>query len=151
MARMYSRVKGKSGSKKPIKKVVPSWVRYKSKELELLITKMAKEGMTPSLIGMHLRDAYGVPDVKIITGKSISKILDEKNVSMKIPEDLTAVIKNAIMLRKHFEENHKDMSAKRGLTITESKIRKLADYYKKKGRIPSDWKYDPEKIKLSIE
>ena len=36
MARMYSRKHGKSGSKKPAKKVNPSWTRYKGKEVELL-------------------------------------------------------------------------------------------------------------------
>ena len=43
MARMHSRKRGKAGSKKPMKKVLPLWVRYKAKELELLIVKLAKE------------------------------------------------------------------------------------------------------------
>ena len=46
MARMYSRDKGKSGSTKPAKKTIPSWVRYKGKEVELLVKKLAKEGLT---------------------------------------------------------------------------------------------------------
>ena len=62
MARMHSRKRGKAGSKKPMKKVLPLWVRYKSKELELLIVKLAKEGKTPSQIGVILRDTYGIPD-----------------------------------------------------------------------------------------
>ena len=44
MARMHSRKKGKSGSRRPIKKTPQTWVRYKSKEAELLIVKLAKEG-----------------------------------------------------------------------------------------------------------
>lgn len=151
MARMYSRKRGQAGSKKPVKKVVPSWVRYKSKELEMLITKLAKEGYTSSLIGAHLRDAYGVPDVKLITGKSISAMLKEKGVAPKIPEDLTALIKRAVLIRKHLAENKHDVPAQRGLIITESKLKKLAKYYKDTKRIDQNWEYDPEKIKLFIE
>ena len=72
MARMYSRKKGKSGSKKPLKATLPTWVRYKSKEVELLITRLAKEGATPSHIGLILRDTYGIPNEKIITNKKIT-------------------------------------------------------------------------------
>ena len=68
MARMYSRRKGKAGSKKPAKKQVPSWLRYKGKEVELLVVKLAKEGKNPSQIGLHLRDVYGIPDTKIVAG-----------------------------------------------------------------------------------
>ncbi len=44
MARMYSRKKGKSGSKKPKQKVA-KWVDYKPKEIEDLVIKYAKQGM----------------------------------------------------------------------------------------------------------
>ena len=43
------------------------------------------------------------------------------------------------------------MPAKRGLELTESKIRKLVKYYKKTKKLESDWKYDPDKIRLLIE
>ena len=88
MARMYSRAKGISGSKKPIKKEVPTWTRYKSKEVEILVSKMSKENKTASQIGLTMRDTYGIPDVKTLTGKSISKILGEKNLLPEVPEDL---------------------------------------------------------------
>ena len=55
------------------------------------------------------------------------------------------------MLKKHLEKNHKDQSAKRGLQLTESKIKRVVKYYKKNKKIPMDWKYDPERIKLFIE
>ena len=80
MARMHSRARGKSGSKKPTKKSVPAWVVYKPKEVELLIIRHAKEGKKGSQIGMIMRDQYGIPDVKILIGKSISQILKEKNL-----------------------------------------------------------------------
>ena len=151
MARMHSRKKGKSGSKRPIKKAKPSWMRYKPKEVELLAVKMAKEGKTPSQVGMALRDTYGIPDTKTLTGKSLSKILHQNKLLPEIPEDLMALIRKAVMVRKHLEENHKDMTALRGLQLTESKIKRLVKHYKLTGKLPIDWKYDIKSIKLYVE
>ncbi|MFC1647854.1 30S ribosomal protein S15 [Nanoarchaeota archaeon] len=151
MARMHSRKKGKSGSTKPAKKVTPSWLQYKPKEVELLVVKYAKEGLPPSKIGLHLRDQYGIPDVKLVTKKSNTEILTEKKLLKDIPEDLMALIRKSVTIRKHMEENHKDMTGKRGLQLTESKILRLIKYYKKNDRLPMDWKYDPSRIKLYIE
>lgn len=151
MARMYSRKKGKSGSKKPISRSLPTWIRYGSKEIELLITKLSKEGHSPSEIGIILRDTYGIPDTKRIIGKNVTKVLKEKNLQTKIPEDLTALIKKAVKIIKHQKENKQDQTSKRGLQLTESKIKRLTKYYKKTGRLPSEWKYDPKKIRLLME
>lgn len=151
MARMHSRKKGKSGSKRPVRKTLPSWIRYKPKEVELIIIKLAKEGKTTSEIGMILRDIYGIPDIKKLMKKSVTNILEEKKLKMAIPEDLLALIKKSIAVKKHLEENHKDEVAKRGLILTESKIRRLVKYYKKVKRLPVDWKYEPAKIRLFIE
>jgi small subunit ribosomal protein S15 len=150
MARMYSRRKGKSGSKKPYKK--PStWVRYKPKEIELLIVKLAKEEKTSSQIGLTLRDTYGIPDVRKIVGKKITKILEEKKLLGQLPEDLMALIKRDVSVRKHIERNFKDETAKRGLILTESKIKRLAKYYKRTGKLPEAWKYDPKRVRMYLE
>lgn len=150
MARMYSRRKGKAGSKKPIKKAIPAWTRYGAKEIEMLIVKLNKENQTPSQIGLHLRDVYGVPDVKVICGKSITKILEEKKLLPQIPEDLMALIKKLVLIKKHLEENKQDKVGLRGLQLTESKIQALIKYYKRTGRLPKDWKYDVSKVKLYV-
>jgi len=117
MARMYSRKHGKSGSKKPIKKVLPVWLRYKPNEVELLIAKFAKEGKNSSEIGILLRDTYGIPDVRTLCKKKISQILKEKNLTSEIPDDLLALIRKSVAVRKHLETNHKDETAKRGLIL----------------------------------
>lgn len=148
---MHSRARGKSRSTRPSKKVAPSWLKYKPKEVELLVIKYAKEGKNPSQIGIYLRDGYGIPDVKLVTNKSITQILKEKNLLKEIPEDLMALIRKAVLIRKHLGENKKDMPAKRGLQLTESKIKRLTKYYKKIGRLPMTWRYDPERIKLVVE
>ncbi len=150
MSKRYSGAKGKAGSKKPIKKAVPSWARYGAKEIEMLIVKLLKEGQTPSQIGLHLRDVYGIPDVKIVCNKSITQILADKKALPQIPEDLLALIKKLIFIKKHMDENKQDKVALRGLQITEAKIHRLIKYYKRTGRLPADWKYDVSKAKLYV-
>lgn len=150
MARMYSRRRGKSGSNKPVKKTA-IWVRYKPKEIELLIMKLAKEGRSASEIGLFLRDSYGIPNVKSITGKRVTEMLKEKGLSKKLPEDLLSLIKRSVAIRKHIEENHKDMTALRGLQITESKMRKLIKYYKATKVLPLDWKFDAKSVRMYVE
>jgi small subunit ribosomal protein S15 len=151
MAKKYSGKKGQSGSKKVLGKKQPIWVRHKPKEVELLIVKHAKEGLSSSEIGINLRDKFGVPSVKELTGKKITKILSEKKLLPKLPEDMLNLIKRAIALREHLEQNKKDMGAKRGLEITESKIRKLMKYYKENNKLNQDWKYNPKNAKLYVE
>lgn len=148
---MYSRSKGKAGSKKPIKRTIPTWIRYKGKEIEFLILKLAKEGKTPSQIGIIIRDTYGIPDIKFITKKKITALLKEKKLLAEIPEDLMALIKKSAKIIKHLEINQQDNTAKRGLQLTESKIKRLVKYYKKTRRLESGWKYDPKKARMFVE
>lgn len=142
---MHSRKHGKSGSKKPLKKALPVWLRYTPKEVELLISKLAKEGKTSAEIGITLRDTYGIPDVRILCKKKISEILKEKGMAPEVPEDLQALIRRSVLIRKHIEKNHKDETAKRGLLLTESLIKRLTKYYKRTGKLSSEWKFDPER------
>ena len=148
MARMYSRKKGKASSKKPLKKETKLWQRYSAKEIERLIIKLAKEGNTASKIGLILRDSYGIPDVKDACGKKITQVLEEKGIKQELPEDLLNLMKKANKIRKHLKINHTDMTAKRGLQLTESKIRRLARYYIKIGKLPKGWKYTPKLAEL---
>ena len=150
MARKYSRDKGKSGSTKPIKKGKRSWVRYDKKELEQIIVKLRNQEKTQSEIGLILRDTYGVPDVRPVLGKKLGKFLKDNKLTGELPEDLIDLIKKDILIMKHLEGNHKDVPAKRGLILTESKINKLVKYYKKTGKLDKGWKYDREKAKLLV-
>lgn len=151
MARLYSRKKGKSGSKRPTVRVKPAWVTYDDKTVEQLVAKIAKTGKTAGTIGIELRDTYGIPDVKAITKKSIGQILVEHKIVSKLPDDLKALIKNDIALMKHLETNKHDQPAKRGLRLLESKIGRLVKYYKSAKTLPSDWRYDRTKAKIFIE
>lgn len=148
MARMHSRKRGKSESKRPPKSVPLDWVPLKKEEVEELVVKLGRRGIPPSQIGMILRDEHGVPLVKRITGKKITEILEEHGIAPKIPEDLMALINKAYRIRKHLEEHKKDLHAKRGLILTESKIGRLVKYYKRVGKLPPDWRYSPEIAEL---
>lgn len=148
MARMHSRKKGRAGPTRPLRPTKPTWLRYKPKEIEMLVVKLAKEGRPASQIGVVLRDTYGVPSVKLNTGKTISEILAEKKLLPELPEDLVALMRKSIAVRKHLEENKHDMTALRGVQLTDSKIKRLIKYYKKIGRMAPDWKYDPSKLKI---
>jgi len=151
MARRYSRDRGKSGSHKPVEKNVPSWVSYKPKEVEALIVKLGKQEKPSTEIGLILRDSYGIPNVKAILGKKVCEVLKENKLAKAIPEDLTSLIKRDIELMKHLEANHKDMTAKRGIQLTESKIKRLIKYYKTKGIIEKNFIFDRNKAKLLLE
>ncbi|MBW2984293.1 30S ribosomal protein S15 [Candidatus Woesearchaeota archaeon] len=151
MARMYSRKKGKSKSKKPLQRTIPTWVRYKEKEIELLIVRLAKEGKTPSQIGIALRDTYGIPNVKLLAKKDVTQILKERKLLPSIPEDLQSLIQRSVAIHKHLERNANDESAKRGLLLTTSKINRLVKYYKRIGKLPSEWKYDPSRARMLVE
>ena len=150
MARIHSRKKGKSGSTRPPRLEKPVWVERSGKEVEEDVVKLAKKGHSKSMIGTILRDSHGVPLVKVITGKKISKILEENDIESALPEDLTNLVKKALNIRNHLEDNHKDLEGRKGLQRIESKIYRLIKYYKKKKVLAPDFKYDPEKIRTLV-
>ncbi len=150
MARMHSRKKGKSGSSKP-QKQVPAWAPYKGKEVEKLVVKYAKAGKSTSEIGMILRDSYGIPSVKALTGKKINAILEENKIVKELPEDLLNLIRKLIHVKTHFEKNNHDMTSKRGIQLTSSKILRLVKYYKNTKRLPATWKLDMKRLKMYLD
>jgi small subunit ribosomal protein S15 len=152
MARIHARRKGQSGSTYPVeRKKHPDWSSLNPREVESRVIELAKSGKSSSEIGLVLRDQYAVPDVKLATGKSISKILESNNIKPEIPEDLRNLIQTALQLKKHLETNKKDLKNKRNLQLTESKIRRLTNYYHDNNRLPKGWKYSPEQAKLMFE
>ena len=151
MARMHSRKRGKSASTRPPRAKAPEWFTRSPEEVEDLIVKLAREGVTQSMIGVILRDQYGVPLVKLVTGMTITQILVERDLKPKLPEDLTNMIKRAVNLRRHLEDNKKDLHSKRGLHLTESKIYRLSKYYRNTKVLPKDWKYDWRKAAILIQ
>lgn len=88
-----------------------------------------------------LRDRYGVPLVKSLTGKTIQELLRAGQQAGTLPEDLSALLTKAGALRRHLEKNRKDSVNKRSLAMIESKIHRLTKYYRAKGLLRQDWEY----------
>ncbi|KAF0986127.1 hypothetical protein HZS_7156 [Henneguya salminicola] len=142
MGRMHSFGKGKSGSTLPYRRTLPPWVKISPREVTDMICKLAKKGLTPSQIGINLRDGHGIPQVRFLTKNKILRILKAKGLAPSIPEDLYFLIKRAVSMRKHFEKNRKDKDCKFRLILVESRIHRLSRYYKTKKILPPTFKYE---------
>jgi len=139
---MHSTGKGMSDSAIPYSRKTPSWFKLSTEEVEEQIIKYARKGLTPSAIGVVLRDSHGVPQVKFATGNKILRILKSNGLAPEIPEDLYHLIKKAVNMRKHLERNRKDKDTKFRLILVESRIHRLTRYYRQAGVLPPTWKYE---------
>lgn len=142
MARLYSGKRGSSGSTRPVSSRPPAWFKYEPEEVEALVLKLSKEGNSPSIVGQILRDKYGIPLVSQVAGRRLEHLLPVE-ARPKIPEDLETLLKKAASTLRHLEKNRKDYPNKRDLALLESKIHRLASYYRSIGRLPKDWEYKP--------
>ncbi len=147
---MHAKRHGKAGSKRPMWTKIPEWIIYSSEEVENLVIEKGRTGLTAAQVGLVLRDSYGIPSVKRLTGKSISSIFAENNLTGELPEDLLALIRKAMNVRRHLEETRKDIHTRRALQLLESKVRRLVKYYRGTGKLPSDFKYDPKKAPIYL-
>merc|ERR1712117_183685 len=118
------------------------WLKLTSDEVKDQIDKLAKKGLSPSQIGVILRDSHGVAQVRFITGNKILRIMKKKGRGTTLPEDLYSLIKKAVNIRKHLEKSRKDKDAKYRLILVESRIHRLARYYKRKKVLVPTWKYE---------
>ena len=149
----------------PYRRTPPSWLKTTPEDVVDHITKLARKGLTPSQIGVTLRDSHGIPQVRFVTGNKILRILKTNGtpppkspleplivvkrrvliflgLAPQIPEDLWHLVKKAVAVRKHLETNRKDKDSKFRLILIESRIHRLARYYKTKQQIPPTFKYD---------
>ncbi len=150
LARMHSRKKGKSGSRRPASKTAPSWAQADKQEVSELVLKMAREGFDEAAIGRMLRDGHGVPSVRNLTGKTVTQILEENALLKGFPRDLLDLIRKAVRVRKHLRAGKQDKYNATMLRRTESKIKRLVKYYRGK-KLPADWKYEPEQAALLVK
>lgn len=128
----------------------PDWVDKSPGEIEELAVELAEKGNFPSKIGKILRDQYGIPDIREAVGKSMLEVLESNNVEPDIPEDLMNLMKKAVQLRDHLDKNPNDTRSQRSLEELESRIHRLTKYYKREGRLPEDWRYEPEEAALLV-
>ena len=151
MARMHSGGKGRSGSNKPSVSGAPEWSATDKKELEGLIVSLAQDGNSTAIIGTILRDQHAVPDVRLVTGERISQTLARNGISPRYPEDMMNLMRRALSLIDHLAGNRKDLHNRRQLELCESKIRRLARYYKSNGQLDENWTYKRDQLRLMVE
>ena len=151
MARMHSKGKGTSGSSKPNNDTAPSWSESDKGTVEELILKYANEGHSSAKIGSLLRDMHAVPDVRLVMGERISQTLSRNNLDSTYPEDMMNLMRKALSLIHHLSSNKKDLHNRRQLELCESRVRRLAKYYVRTGRISSTWTYKRDQLRLMVE
>nr|XP_055135141.1 40S ribosomal protein S13-like [Symphalangus syndactylus] len=126
MGRMHAPGKGLSRLALPYRHGIPTWLKLTSDDVKEQIYKVAKKGLTPSQIGVILRDSHSVAQVCFVTGNKILRNLKSKGLAPGLPEDLYHLIKKAVAVQKHLERNRKDKNAKLHLILIQSWIHHLA-------------------------
>ena len=151
---MHSDRRGASGSSRPAADEPPEWSDVDAEDIEARVVELAEQGVDPSQIGVKLRDegvtGTPVPNVKLATGKKITEILDENDATPELPEDFRSLLEKAVRLNEHVRENGQDHQNRRALQNTESKVRRLANYYRG-DVLAEDFKYDFEMAKELLE
>ena len=128
MGRLHTHNHGKSHSTRPIDLKKPAWITQSPAEIEEMIVKYSKDGMTTSQIGIKLRDQHAIPLVKPIIKKSISDVLKENKLVPEIPEDLNNIVLKAVNLQKHLKDNKSDSRNVRSLELIEAKCRDIVNH-----------------------
>jgi hypothetical protein len=89
MGRIQSKGKGKgiSSAVTPFKRRTARWVAHTPKSITDLIVTMAKKGLSPSQIGVAIRDREAVPSIKLLTGQKIVRLLKKSgtHASTQVP------------------------------------------------------------------
>jgi small subunit ribosomal protein S15 len=151
---MHSRRRGSSDSDKPVADDPPEWSDVDEDAIEERVVELAENGHSPSEIGLKLRDegvqGTPIPDVSLATGKKVTEILEENDATSDLPEDLRNLMEQAVGLREHMDDNQTDYQNKRALQNTESKIRRLVDYYRG-GKLDEDFTYNYDEAKELLE
>jgi ribosomal protein S15P/S13E len=151
MSRIHSGHKGRAGSHRPFPVTKPEWVTASSEEVVEQAVALAKGGLSASQVGLTLRDQHGIPLTRAVTGKRLATLLSENGVKPEIPDDLHALLKRVVHLQRHLTTHPKDLSNRRGLALMESRIRRLARYYRQRRRLPENWRYSAAGAALQVE
>jgi small subunit ribosomal protein S15 len=141
MARIHAHTHGKSHSVRPASKNTPSWIKQSQEEISSLVVQLSKAGLTPSEIGIRMRDEHGIPLIKSVLGKTMTRVLDENKIHREMPEDLEQLVHKAVGLQKHLRTHNSDHRNVRSLELVEAKIHRLSKYYKRTERLNKGWKY----------
>jgi small subunit ribosomal protein S15 len=151
VSRIHSRRKGRSGSHRPYPFVRPAWVAVDAEEATEQAVRLARSGLSSAQVGATLRDGFGIPSIRLVTGKRLRPLLVEHGVPAELPEDLQSLLRRVVHLQQHIVRHPHDESNRRGLSLIESRIRRLAKYYRRRRILPEDWRYSSARAVLQVE
>ncbi|MCL4308389.1 MAG: 30S ribosomal protein S15 [Candidatus Thermoplasmatota archaeon] len=151
MSRIHSSRKGRAGSHRPYPATKPAWVSQTREEVVEQAVSLSKTGLTAAQVGQRLRDSYGVPSVRAVTGERMTDLLKAQGIQTELPEDLQALLKRVVHLQRHLQTHPKDLANQRGLSLIESRIRRLARYYRDHKVLPETWRYSAAGAALQVE
>jgi len=129
----------------------PEWVSVSSEEVVTQAVQLSKGGRSAAQVGLALRDGLGVPNSRAVTGKRLGTLLREAGITPEVPDDLQALLKRVVHLQRHLASHPNDLANRRGLTLMESRIRRLARYYRQHRRLPEGWRYSAAGAALQVE
>lgn len=113
------------------KKIKKSEVSVRdNKDIEKEIVSLAQKGLSPSKIGIVLKQKHNIPKLKKISGDKITWILRKNNITYK--RDIDDVKTKVEKLENHLKKNKHDYSAKRAMITLKGRVNKLRGYYSKK-------------------
>lgn len=140
MARMHSNNKGKSQSVVPYHTFYPNHITKTKEEIIEKICVLGRKNVQPSMIGNIIRDEDGIGHISDLTHTTLVNVLRLHKLAPKIPEDLNSLVKKCMHMKSHLSKFKNDKDQKYRLIQTESRMYRLARYYKKKGSIDQKWK-----------
>ncbi|MCI4335820.1 MAG: 30S ribosomal protein S15 [Thermoplasmata archaeon] len=151
MSRIHSGRKGRSGSHRPYPATAPPWATLSREEVVEEAVKLAKSGLSAAQVGITLRDTQGIPSVRLATGRRLTPLLADHGIKPELPEDIQALLKRVVHLQRHLGTHPRDLSNQRGLSLMESRIRRLARYYRQQKLLPENWSYTSATAVLQVE
>ncbi|KAF0539386.1 40S ribosomal protein S13 [Gigaspora margarita] len=107
--------------------MLSSWIKIMPNDVCEQILKLVNEGITPSQIGVHLRNSC-----------DFGPVLKFNGLASEIPEDLYHLIKQELLFVSTWGCNHSDKDPKFWLILIESRIHRLAKFYKTTEQFSSD-------------
>ena len=118
----------------------PSWFKLKPEDLQKQVGKLA-EKYDALVVVVTLKDGFGVPQVRLVTGIKFLRILKKEGFAPSIPEVLYFFVKRAKSIQKHLGKNRNDKISKFRLILVESCIHRCARYCRRVKFLPASWKY----------
>ncbi|POY74999.1 hypothetical protein BMF94_1975 [Rhodotorula taiwanensis] len=134
MGRMHNPHKGIASSALPYKRSAPRWLKTSPEEVKEHIFKASLSSRLP----VTIKTAGLAPQIPEDLYHASQTLTERK----KRAEGLTLLIKKAVQVRKHLERNRHDKDSKFRLILIESRIHRLARYYRTKGQLPPTFKYE---------